>query len=370
MSDVEGTPGAVGGGVPVLADLVAAPVERDLGRQPLGGLQRLEVDLEGVRRGRERGERQQRRAVPPGPQCRHVVLGDREFIDPGPVQVVAHDPAADVVQVVGVDPVAHDPVAGEHVLGFGQHDAPVGGAGIGSARVDRDDPVLRRVQIRQHPEVSPDEPDAEPGRGTDHDRFGLPAGAQILQIHVGPGPAVLHGVDHVAAVPTLRKPDEPLRAVSLAEQLHIVGHVRAQQVQPHPPARLARPAHIAEPAAVLVERHPAVEVLRQPVRQVLAGRQIAHPDRDLVAPPVPDRVQHETAVRREVADAHAGRAVRVDVERIDHHLEVALRVDRRVLALPGRRPPVDGRHLPARPAEREVLVVAGTAGKERAGERP
>ena len=135
----------------------------------------------------------------------------------------------------------------------------------------------------------------------------------------------------------------------------------------HPGTDLPRPPRVVEAGSLRVEEGRPVQEVRQPVGQVLAGREVADPDLHLVLPAVADGVHEQVAVRREVADAHARGAVGVDVERVDDHLEIAARVDRVALGLLGRGAAVDGGHLAVRRAEGEVLEVAGAAGEERPG---
>ena len=153
--------------------------------------------------------------------------------------------------------------------------------------------------------------------------------------------------------------------MSFAEQLGVLVHVGAEGVMTHPGTDLPRPPRVVEAGAIRVEEGRPVQEVGQAVRQVLAGGEVADPDHELVLPPVTDGVEHEGAVGRKVPDAHARGAVGVDVEWVDHDLEVVVRVDRVVLALLGRWTPIDGGHLAVRLAEREVLVVAGPAGEQR-----
>ncbi len=176
---------------------------------------------------------------------------------------------------------------------------------------------------------------------------------------------MLHGVHHVAVAAAPGEGDELLGTVAFAEELGVVRQVGAQYVMPYPAPCLPRPADVMEPGPLGVEGRAAVQEVGQPVRQVLAGREVADADHELVLPPVTDGVEHEGAIGRKVPDAHARGAVGVDVERVDHDLEVAVRVDRVVLALFGRGPPVDGGHLAARLPQREVLGVASPAGEDR-----
>ena len=294
-----------------------------------------------------------------------MVFGKRDFPRPGPVHVVAHDPAAHVVEVVRVDRAVDDLVAGQQVVGLGDHLAPVCGIGVGIAQIDRDHPVPGRVEVGEQLDLVVHEAGAKTRRGAHADRLRPRAGLQVVQVHVRARPAVLHRVHHVAAVAALRGVDERLGPVPLAEEFGVVRDIGAEGMMAHPGTDFPRPPGVVEAAALRVEKGRPVQEVRQPVRQVLAGGEVADPDLHFVLPSVANGVHEQVAVRREVADAHAGGAVGMDVERVDHDLEVAAGVDRVALGLLGRGTPVDGAHLAFRPAEAEVLEVAGPAGEDR-----
>ena len=273
-------------------------------------------------RGDQRRQGEERGPFSPGAQLRDVMLGDGDLAGRGAVHLVANDPAAHVVEIVGVDVVADDLVAGQKVVGLGEDDAPVGGVGVGVCRVQGEDSILRRVEVGQQPEFVLDEARTKAGRGVDDDRMWLergdddrpgltggyrhrPAlgspgqpdiGRHVLQIHIRPGPAVLDGEHHVAPLPAFREADELLRPVTFAEELGIVLDVRPQHVEAHAAADFTRPADVVEAGPVPVEGDSAVEKVGQPVRQVFAGLQVAHPDLHLVLAAVAHCVDHEVAV--------------------------------------------------------------------------
>ena len=163
-----------------------------------------------------------------------------------------------------------------------------------------------------------------------------------------------------AAVLDLLEPEEGLRPVTLAEDLPVLAHLGADPVVAGPRPVLARPVDVVEALALPVEGDGSVERFREPLGPVFQRLEVEEAHHDLVEPAVPDAVEQELPVGRDVHDVDA-RPV-VEPERLGVEEEFVLPVGIGPLAggFPLRlRAPVDARLEFAGTPQGEELGVPG-----------
>ena len=138
-----------------------------------------------------------------------------------------------------------------------------------------------------------------------------------------PGRALDDVHDHPAPVVRDHGDGDLVTLVSLAEELHVVGHRGAERVEHHPRRHVAV-ALVVEPPAVRGQGHPAVAGRRQHVVELLSGVDVADTDGDLVDAALAHGIGHPRPVVRDVPEGHARGVVRAHRVRVDQHAVLAV----------------------------------------------
>ena len=273
------------------------------------------------------------------------------------LRVEADQPGRGVVQEAAERGAVDHREVFKDVRLLGQHHAPLVARRPGE--IDGDDPVVGGVEIGAHPQPVLDEAGIEAGvDALDHrERRGV-ASPQIEREDVGRRPAVLHREDQPAAVIRRHHRDEGGRPVAVAEEFDVGADVAAPDVAADARAGLPRAQAVVEAGAVGGLDDAAVEPGREGLGEVLPRGEVANSQRHFVLAAVADGVDQEAAVAVDQHQLDPGGGIGAERPRVDDQVVAPGGGDRRALARPGGRPPVDGGDLFARTPQREVLGVA------------
>ena len=211
----------------------------------------------------------------------------------------------------------------------GLRDQRLPGGASGFLRIDGEQPVARRLPVGQEVQGAVDHFPLE--QRVDLLRHGnerRPLGLEILDVQIGPGPALEHPHHHVAAVRRDAELDDLLRLARLAEDRRVFRPVAAEAVEEDVAVvvllagrDLSRGwvAGVVEAAVVRQPSEAAVARVGNDVLERLARLHVDDMQGALLVAAERHAVGEKGAVLRRVPPVDGGRAVRAERVRVDQH---------------------------------------------------